>query len=94
MSVPRVTATMLRRLGACSDQVATVEREWPNGAPVTVATVRKAYRLGLDVDWLANKVLPALALAEYQRVTAAWLAAALRAALKAGGGKDEPPRTG
>jgi len=44
-------------MGACPREVAIVEREWPNGAPVTVPTIRKAFRLELDVWWLASTLL-------------------------------------
>ncbi|MCR4341528.1 MAG: hypothetical protein NUW01_16745, partial [Gemmatimonadaceae bacterium] len=45
-----------------------VEREWPNGAPITAPAIRKAYRLALDVKWLARRVLSPQALAEYEKV--------------------------
>ena len=70
----RITATYLAHLCACPDQVAIVEREWPAGAPIMTASIRKAYRLCLDVEWLARKVLDAPALAEYQKVRAPALA--------------------
>ncbi len=70
----RVTAEMLRTMGACSDHVAIVKREWPRGVPLTAASIRKAYRLGLDVEWFAEELLSDDALAEYQKVRAPALA--------------------
>ncbi len=68
----KITAEFLLKNGACEDQVALVRQHWPHGAPVTVPTLRKAMRLGLDVDWLTRFLL-APALAEYRKVTApAW----------------------
>ena len=49
----RITVEWLRKFGACPGQVAIVEREWPRGIPVTVASARRAARL-LNVDWLIN----------------------------------------
>ena len=65
----RITHEFLRSRDACSEQCDLVEKHWPNGAPVTVPTFRKALRLGLNVEWLAN-LLPAPALAEYEAVKA------------------------
>jgi hypothetical protein len=60
---------MLRELGACAEQVEIVEREWPNGVPITVPTIRKAYRLGLDVEWFTRRVLSPDTWAEWEKVT-------------------------
>ncbi|GMV07384.1 MAG: hypothetical protein AMXMBFR53_36590 [Gemmatimonadota bacterium] len=79
----RITAKYLTKLGACEEQVAIVAKEWPIGAPITVPTIRKALRLGLDVDWLASRVLSLDAWAEYERVKAEYLAPALRKAVEA-----------
>ncbi len=69
----RVTAAQLRELGACKDQVETVEKHWPRGVPLTGPSIRKAMSLGLDVGWFAQAVLGAPALAEYNKVRApAW----------------------
>ena len=68
MKVPdRITADWLRAWGACKEQVAVVEREWPNGARPLLATARKAARLGLDVNWLARRLLPDHAWKEFER---------------------------
>ena len=56
--------------GACAEQLSLVQREWPGGIPVTEAAASRAVALGLDLGWLANKLLPAPALAEYERARA------------------------
>ena len=69
----RVTAERLREMGACEDVVKCVEREWPRGVPVTVQSIAKASRLGLDVEWFASRTLTDSVRAEYKKVTApAW----------------------
>ena len=73
----RVTAERLREMGACGDAVKCVEREWPRGVPVTVQSIAKAFRLGLDsdvdVEWFARRTLTDSALAEYGKVKdSAW----------------------
>jgi len=54
----RITARWLRRHGACSEQVAVVRREWPQGIRPLDASARKAGRLCLDAYWLVKHVLP------------------------------------
>lgn len=66
----RITTAWLRRHDACAEQVKIFEGEWPKGAPLTAANVRRAAELGLDLHWFANQVLPATALADYERATA------------------------
>ena len=62
-----------RLAGACKDQLAIVTREWPNGIPVTQASLDRAVALKLDIDWAAKTLLTATALVEYERVKApAW----------------------
>ena len=71
MTVPdRITAAWLREQGACEEQVAIVAREWPDGARPLLATARKARRLGLDVGWLAARLLRDSELAAYRAVCA------------------------
>ena len=59
-----------RLAGACKDQLAIVTREWPNGIPVTQASMDRAVALKLDIDWAAKTLLTATALVEYERVMA------------------------
>jgi len=76
MLIPdRITAEWLRKHGACEEQVAAVEREWPNGARPLLATALKAARLGFHIDWLAPRLLSAPALAAYREAIAPALAA-------------------
>ena len=58
-NTPRITHAMLRTLRACSDQRALFRKHYPNGAPLTHATARKAMRLGFDLDWLVVAMVPA-----------------------------------
>lgn len=62
----RITVKYLKRRGACAEQVALFREHYPNGANVTVPTVRKALRLGLNVGWLVPEPLRA----EYERQSA------------------------
>ena len=50
--------TYLRRLGACRSEVTTFRRLWPQGAPVTMGSIRRARKAYLDVGWLARHVIP------------------------------------
>ena len=74
----KITVAWLRERGACADQVATVEREWPQGTPLTVAAALRAQELRLDVEWLINQV-PLSLRAEYEQAEASLLVLALRA---------------
>jgi hypothetical protein len=61
---------MLRRLGACADQVAKFERLFGERVAVTEALcVRHAE--DFEWNWAARNLLPAPALAEYERDRAA-----------------------
>ena len=53
----RVTTKQLGRMGACPFDVEIVESEWPRGVPITTPSLRKAFRLGLGVEWFAARVL-------------------------------------
>jgi hypothetical protein len=72
----KITAEMLRAEGACPDQVAVFEKHWPNGAdPRRLPTLKKAARLGLDLDWFAGRFLSEEAWAAYREARAtAWAA--------------------
>ena len=71
----RITAKMLRDAGACNDRVVLFEREWPNGARVTLTNCRRATELGLSLSWAAHRLLPAPASAAYrQAIAPAWAA--------------------
>ena len=66
----RITAAMLREKNACADQVKIFESEWPNGANVTLKNCRRAFELGLSLDWAAENLLSAPARATYQSARA------------------------
>ena len=69
----RITKTLLRRLKACPEQVETFAKLFPRGAEVTEENALKADKAGLDVNWLAYKVLTFPAWEQYQAAIAqAW----------------------
>lgn len=72
-----ITRRWLTRRRACPEQVAIVEAEWADGAELTAANIRRAVELRLDLDWLAPRVLTALALRAYDEATALALIEAL-----------------
>lgn len=71
MRAKRITERSLKRLGACADQRRRFAEAWPKGAVVGIRAIRKAARLGFDLDWVAEHFLRTPAWAEYDRVTAA-----------------------
>ena len=69
----RITADWLRQQGACADQVAIFAQHWPKGATITLRGLHKAARVGLDLDWLAERILNPTAWATYDAARApAW----------------------
>ena len=56
----RITAKFLLDLGAMPDcnDLETFRAEWPRGCAVNEKNANRALELGLDVRWLAKKVLP------------------------------------
>ena len=66
----RITAAMLREKNACAEQVKIFESEWPNGANVTLKNCRRAFELGLSLDWAVENLLSATAWATYQSAIA------------------------
>ena len=73
----KITADKLLELGAepeCAD-LATFYRLWPRGATVTLRRALRAMRAGLDIGWLAGRVLTGAAGAAYEEAIApAWAA--------------------
>ena len=65
----RITLTQLK--GACPEQRALFRRVFPKGAPVDEATALKAVAAGLDVYWLAARLLPAPARKAYDEAVLA-----------------------
>jgi len=60
MKAPRITVEWLRQKKACASCVQKFERLWPNGAPVTLATWRKAEKTlcQCDIKWLEEQLSP------------------------------------
>jgi len=54
MRPAKITADVLRRKGACLDQVAIFAAEWPEGIDVTVANMERAVALKLDMSWFGK----------------------------------------
>lgn len=54
---PRITAEWLRQeRGACESDMREFKRLFPDGAPVTLTTVRKLRTAGFGMNWLADKL--------------------------------------
>ena len=64
----KVTVNELLVLHACKKQIAIFDNEWPDGAEITEKNYLRACELNLDLDWVANNFLVAVAQAEYDRV--------------------------
>lgn len=60
----RITAKWARRMKACPGQVAIFEKEWPDGANITAANIRRALKLGLE--WMLKHMLTAVAAERYE----------------------------
>ena len=68
-----ITPAMLLSKRACDDQLAIFIAKWPKGGKVTLAKCREAVRLGLNLDWAANKLPKATAWKVYREAKAtAW----------------------
>ena len=74
MSVKRLTAEMLREARACTDQVARFDKAWPTGVVPTLASARRAVRLGLNVAWAARLLPPPARKAYDEAIAPAWKA--------------------
>ena len=46
-----ITASMLVKAGACHDQLKLFRETFPRGCRLTLANVKKAISVGLDVEW-------------------------------------------
>jgi len=66
----KITREYLVGLGASCEQLDTFSDEWPDGAEITLDNCLRAAELGLDLDWLAEKMFPARALEAYLQATA------------------------
>jgi hypothetical protein len=54
----RITAAWLRERQACKTQVAAFKKEWPNGARLSPANLRRANAIYLSLAWFAKQILP------------------------------------
>lgn len=62
-----LTYNWLRRRGACKDQRDLAALHFGRSAPLTRRTLLECAALGLDLDWLADEIIPAPLWAEYER---------------------------
>ena len=79
----RITAKMLIAKRACSEEVATFTRLWPDGVEVSEETCQQAAAANLNLRWFAEHFLPAPALAAHQQARATALEAYEQAAATA-----------
>lgn len=77
-----ITAKMLNKHGACASHVRAFESMWPQGAYITSRRVRKAQRLGLNLDWFVGEFCN-VSEYEYYRCCADWWRDKVAAALAA-----------
>ena len=63
----RITVELLKSMNACPDQVETFSKLFPKGAPVSMRSLAKAQKAGLDVFFL-ERLLTGPALAEYEKI--------------------------
>ena len=75
MKTPKKISTkLLRRLKACEDQVVLFRETFPDshetGVTINLRNAKKAARAGLDLDWLAQTILPPPALKAYNEAIA------------------------
>ena len=56
-SPKRLTTAWLRKREVSEHQVAIFAAEWPDGAELTAATLRRAASLGLNIYWLGRLLL-------------------------------------
>lgn len=62
--------SVLLAAGACQSQYAIVAAEWPDGIPLTEATVARTIELRLDLSWAAWKLLTQAERVEYEQAIA------------------------
>jgi hypothetical protein len=60
-----VLASDLVALGACHEQLKLFRKHYPRGWRPTRASIERARRLDLNVEWYARKVLPQSLIQEY-----------------------------
>lgn len=68
-----IDSEWLKMRGACDSQVDVFEGQWPDGGEVSEESLVAAADLGLDINWLAEKLLRYPQHAEYLRLESlAW----------------------
>ena len=69
----RITVELLKSINACPDQVETFNKLFPKGASISMRSLAKAQKAGLDVFFL-ERLLTAPAWAEFKKIIAgqAW----------------------
>ena len=65
----RITVELLKSINACPDQVETFSKLFPKGAPISMRSLAKAQKAGLDVFFL-ERLLTAQAWAEHEKIAA------------------------
>ena len=60
-----ITAAWLESHDACRGQVELFERTWPKGVVVTQKTLASSAKAGLNLDWLAKRIIPASVYSKY-----------------------------
>lgn len=66
----KITAAMLLKAGACSDQVKVFRKAWPKGATVNLRNARRATKLELNMGRAARNLLSAPARSAFDAATA------------------------
>ena len=61
-----ITHEWLKRHDACDKHLSLFDQEWPDGAEVSEANLRRAIEIGLDMEWLLRLLLPPSVYADYE----------------------------
>ena len=68
-----LTLSRLYSAGACLEQMELVEKEWPDGIPLTKASAKRTIELHLDLAWAGERLLnPSLRSTFWVKCAAAW----------------------
>jgi len=63
-----ITKSIIIKAGACEQQRKLFSKTFPDGCTITRKNIIKAFAVGLEVEWIANKFYSDQALAEYEKV--------------------------
>jgi len=70
-----VTLAWLEKLGACNDHIELFAKTFGDSTAVTPEAITRAAAVGLDLDWIAERIITATALKAYKEAKApAWKA--------------------